>query len=161
MNRQIAEKLYQGGFLSYPRTETDQFDNQFDFQTLIEKQAVDPAWGNFATRQDIPHVDFSAIFHLIFHLGFSRAASIPHVKERTTIKHILLSTRPHMSRILRETTRKCTSTLPGDSLLHVLKMLSVIKPRSRSYAETNNSLLQVISQWYVSLYSTDVELLQG
>ncbi|KAJ3773023.1 DNA topoisomerase [Lentinula raphanica] len=44
----IAEKLYQNGFLSYPRTETDQYDPQFDFQSLIQKQTVDPAWGNFA-----------------------------------------------------------------------------------------------------------------
>ncbi|KIJ68114.1 hypothetical protein HYDPIDRAFT_83606 [Hydnomerulius pinastri MD-312] len=45
----IAEKLYQQGFLSYPRTETDQYDPQFDFMTLIGKQTVDPAWGAFAT----------------------------------------------------------------------------------------------------------------
>ncbi|OJA20077.1 hypothetical protein AZE42_02477 [Rhizopogon vesiculosus] len=45
----IAEKLYQQGFLSYPRTETDQYDPQFNFMTLIEKQAVNPAWGGFAT----------------------------------------------------------------------------------------------------------------
>ena len=44
----IAEKLYQQGFLSYPRTETDQFDSQFDFMSLINKQVVDPAWGTFA-----------------------------------------------------------------------------------------------------------------
>lgn len=47
--RQIAEKLYQQGFLSYPRTETDQFDPQFDFMSLIDKHTVDPAWGGFAT----------------------------------------------------------------------------------------------------------------
>ena len=46
---QVAEKLYQQGFVSYPRTETDQFDPQFDFMTLIEKQTADPAWGTFAT----------------------------------------------------------------------------------------------------------------
>ncbi|EIN11293.1 prokaryotic type I DNA topoisomerase [Punctularia strigosozonata HHB-11173 SS5] len=46
----IAEKLYQQGFLSYPRTETDQFDRQFDFMSLIQKQTVDPAWGQFATQ---------------------------------------------------------------------------------------------------------------
>ncbi|KAI0786764.1 DNA topoisomerase [Abortiporus biennis] len=45
----IAEKLYQQGFLSYPRTETDQFDPQFNFHTLIEKQTADTAWGAFAT----------------------------------------------------------------------------------------------------------------
>ncbi|EDR12021.1 uncharacterized protein LACBIDRAFT_232184 [Laccaria bicolor S238N-H82] len=44
----VAEKLYQQGFVSYPRTETDQFDPQFDFMTLIGKQTVDPAWGEFA-----------------------------------------------------------------------------------------------------------------
>jgi len=45
---QIAEKLYQQGFLSYPRTETDKFDPQFNFMSLIEKQMADPAWGGFA-----------------------------------------------------------------------------------------------------------------
>ena len=50
MFRQIAEKLYQQGFLSYPRTETDQFDSQFDFMALIDKQCADPTWGAFATQ---------------------------------------------------------------------------------------------------------------
>ncbi len=45
---QIAEKLYQQGFLSYPRTETDQFDPQFDFMSLVGKQKADNAWGGFA-----------------------------------------------------------------------------------------------------------------
>jgi len=45
---QIAEKLYQQGSLSYPRTETDKFDPQFNFMSLIEKQMADPAWGGFA-----------------------------------------------------------------------------------------------------------------
>lgn len=45
---QIAEKLYQGGFLSYPRTETDQYDKDCDFMSLIRKQTVDPQWGGFA-----------------------------------------------------------------------------------------------------------------
>lgn len=47
--RQIAEKLYQDGFLSYPRTETDCFDRQFDHQALIAKQTADANWGGFAT----------------------------------------------------------------------------------------------------------------
>ncbi|KAI0373951.1 prokaryotic type I DNA topoisomerase [Pilatotrama ljubarskyi] len=45
----IAESLYQRGFLSYPRTETDVFDPQFDFMSLIAKQTADPAWGGFAS----------------------------------------------------------------------------------------------------------------
>ncbi|CAK5281387.1 unnamed protein product [Mycena citricolor] len=44
----IAESLYQKGFLSYPRTETDQFDPQFDFHSLIERHVDDPNWGTFA-----------------------------------------------------------------------------------------------------------------
>jgi len=45
---QVAEKLYQQGFVSYPRTETDEFDPQFDHMALINKQTADPAWGAFA-----------------------------------------------------------------------------------------------------------------
>ncbi|TIC69335.1 prokaryotic type I DNA topoisomerase [Wallemia mellicola] len=44
----IAEKLYQKGFLSYPRTETDQYDPSFDFHSLIDKQANDGVWGSYA-----------------------------------------------------------------------------------------------------------------
>ncbi|KAG8898319.1 DNA topoisomerase [Tulasnella sp. 403] len=44
----VAEKLYQEGYLSYPRTETDQFDPQFDHNHFVSKQVVDPNWGAFA-----------------------------------------------------------------------------------------------------------------
>ncbi|GAC93441.1 hypothetical protein PHSY_001006 [Pseudozyma hubeiensis SY62] len=46
----VAESLYQKGFLSYPRTETDQYDKDFDFTSLIAKQTADGAWGNVAQR---------------------------------------------------------------------------------------------------------------
>lgn len=46
--RQVAEKLYNNGFLSYPRTETDQYDKDFDFRSLITKQTHNPAWSEFA-----------------------------------------------------------------------------------------------------------------
>ncbi|TKY85865.1 hypothetical protein EX895_005406 [Sporisorium graminicola] len=46
----VAESLYQKGFLSYPRTETDQYDKEFDFTSLLAKQTADGAWGNVAQR---------------------------------------------------------------------------------------------------------------
>ncbi|GAA5844939.1 hypothetical protein JCM3766R1_000338 [Sporobolomyces carnicolor] len=45
---EIAEQLYQKGILSYPRTETDQFDRDFNFHELIQKQTGDAQWGQFA-----------------------------------------------------------------------------------------------------------------
>jgi DNA topoisomerase-3 len=51
---QLAEKLYQKGFLSYPRTETDQYDKDFDFNSLIHKQTYDNTWGGFAQRRVTP-----------------------------------------------------------------------------------------------------------
>ncbi|CAO1630500.1 unnamed protein product [Parajaminaea phylloscopi] len=44
----VAEKLYNRGFLSYPRTETDQYDKDFNFDTLLQKQTSDGHWGGFA-----------------------------------------------------------------------------------------------------------------
>lgn len=45
---QIAEGLYTTGLISYPRTETDQFDDEFDFIAHINKQTEDPTWGQYA-----------------------------------------------------------------------------------------------------------------
>ncbi|KAI9672711.1 MAG: DNA topoisomerase [Alyxoria varia] len=43
-----AEDLYTHGFISYPRTETDQFDPQMDLRTLVDRQTSDHQWGNYA-----------------------------------------------------------------------------------------------------------------
>ncbi|KAI9774418.1 MAG: DNA topoisomerase [Geoglossum simile] len=44
----IAEELYTKGFISYPRTETDQFDRGIDLEALIQKQTADGNWGAYA-----------------------------------------------------------------------------------------------------------------
>ena len=41
----IAEKLYTGGFISYPRTETNMFAKDIDLASMVENQTRDPNWG--------------------------------------------------------------------------------------------------------------------
>ena len=45
---EVAEKLYNKGWISYPRTETDQFPKDFDLRGLIQKQVQDGTWGQYA-----------------------------------------------------------------------------------------------------------------
>lgn len=47
---QISEKLYQQGYISYPRTETSKFPQGFDFNTLLREQGASPNWGDFANK---------------------------------------------------------------------------------------------------------------
>ncbi|UKZ77833.1 hypothetical protein TrVFT333_005559 [Trichoderma virens FT-333] len=44
----IAEGLYNKGFISYPRTETDRFDKGMNLKALVQKQTTDQRWGPFA-----------------------------------------------------------------------------------------------------------------
>lgn len=44
----VAEGLYNKGFISYPRTETDRFDKGIDLQALVQKQTPDARWGQYA-----------------------------------------------------------------------------------------------------------------
>ncbi|KAH9255033.1 hypothetical protein BASA81_006978 [Batrachochytrium salamandrivorans] len=46
---QVAEALYNRGIISYPRTETDSFDDKFELMPLIEKQTQSTEWGEYAT----------------------------------------------------------------------------------------------------------------
>ncbi|KAF9122423.1 DNA topoisomerase [Mortierella sp. 14UC] len=46
----VAEGLYTKGWISYPRTETDQFDQSYNLQALVEKQTHNSQWGRFAQR---------------------------------------------------------------------------------------------------------------
>ncbi|KAL3524633.1 hypothetical protein ACH5RR_013005, partial [Cinchona calisaya] len=44
----VAEDLYQAGFISYPRTETDCFSENTDLRTIVSEQERHPLWGSYA-----------------------------------------------------------------------------------------------------------------
>lgn len=44
----VAEALYQRGILSYPRTETERFPEDFDFQKHLRQHRSHPVWGAYA-----------------------------------------------------------------------------------------------------------------
>ena len=46
----LAEELYQAGFISYPRTETDKFPDDFDYRTSIEQLHPHPKFGFHAVN---------------------------------------------------------------------------------------------------------------
>ncbi|KAI1500688.1 DNA topoisomerase [Biscogniauxia marginata] len=45
---EAAENLYNKGFISYPRTETDRFDSGMNLRALVQKQTTSQSWGAFA-----------------------------------------------------------------------------------------------------------------
>ncbi|KAI1097527.1 prokaryotic type I DNA topoisomerase [Jackrogersella minutella] len=45
---EAAEHLYNKGFISYPRTETDRFDSGMNLRALVQKQTPSNSWGEFA-----------------------------------------------------------------------------------------------------------------
>ncbi|XP_071914410.1 DNA topoisomerase 3-alpha isoform X2 [Coffea arabica] len=44
----VAEDLYQAGFISYPRTETDRFSEKTDLRAIVFEQQGHPLWGSYA-----------------------------------------------------------------------------------------------------------------
>lgn len=47
---EIAEKLYNNGYISYPRTETDSFPKNFGFNSIINKLKNDEKLGSYASN---------------------------------------------------------------------------------------------------------------
>lgn len=41
---QIAERLYTQGYISYPRTETTHYPENFDLKGALKQQANNPMW---------------------------------------------------------------------------------------------------------------------
>ncbi|KAJ8769133.1 hypothetical protein K2173_000908 [Erythroxylum novogranatense] len=46
----VAEDLYQAGFISYPRTETDCFSSRTDLHAIVREQQQHLVWGSYAQR---------------------------------------------------------------------------------------------------------------
>ncbi|GAA0138254.1 DNA metabolism protein [Lithospermum erythrorhizon] len=46
----VAEDLYQAGFISYPRTETDGFSERTDLRSIVQEQEGHQLWGSYARR---------------------------------------------------------------------------------------------------------------
>uniref|UniRef100_A0A2K6WF35 DNA topoisomerase n=1 Tax=Onchocerca volvulus TaxID=6282 RepID=A0A2K6WF35_ONCVO len=44
----VAERLYNKGYISYPRTETNKFSKDMDLNIYVQQQTVSGEWGDFA-----------------------------------------------------------------------------------------------------------------
>lgn len=44
----VAERLYNKGYISYPRTETNKFPSNLDLTPYVEQQTANAEWGDFA-----------------------------------------------------------------------------------------------------------------
>lgn len=43
----MAERLYMQGYISYPRTETSKYPENFDINGVLREQSANSNWGHF------------------------------------------------------------------------------------------------------------------
>jgi DNA topoisomerase-3 len=44
----IAENLYLGGYITYPRTESTQYSENFEFMDIVNSHKGNSEWGGYA-----------------------------------------------------------------------------------------------------------------
>lgn len=76
----MAEALYTKGFISYPRTETDQFDPGMDLKKLVEKQTRDNRWGPYAQAyvNTLTNLDIWLNLHSVLDGAYRQPRNGPH-----------------------------------------------------------------------------------
>ncbi|PIO68653.1 DNA topoisomerase [Teladorsagia circumcincta] len=68
----IAEKLYNKGYISYPRTETNKFPSNMNLSALVGQLTTSPKWGDFAAEMRIGGETFHAFGLCVRDLGYLR-----------------------------------------------------------------------------------------
>lgn len=88
----IAEQLYNKGWISYPRTETDQFDRGIDLRAIVQKQVQGPAWGQYAQKYML-NMKRSRIWQLTTLTAYLMGRSVSPGVDEIMTRHILPFTR--------------------------------------------------------------------
>lgn len=64
---QIAERLYTQGYISYPRTETTHYPENFDLKGALKQQSSNPVWGEEVRPTLVPRTVSPGGEKVLFH----------------------------------------------------------------------------------------------